>query len=194
MDFSEVVAVRRSVRKLEETMIPDDALNRVLEAGRWAPSASNSQPWRFVVVTDSDVKKEISWVCTEFSRKAWAKFSPQGARYLAERGGSWDKAYMQKIPVLIAVCYKLLENMHEELVLASAWAAVENILLAATNEGLGSCIYTFYSKKEEDRLKKILRVPDDHRIAALIQLGYASTRTPLPSRKPLKEVVSYQHF
>jgi len=194
MDFDEVVVKRRSIRKFKEEPVPEKVLKKVLDAGRWAPSAGNSQPWRFVVVTDADVKKGIAKICTEFSKKAWAKFSPERARYLVARGGSWDKSGIGRIPVLIVVCYETLERMREELVLSSAWCAIENMLLAATAEGLGSCIYTFYGVEEEDRLKEMLRVPERYRIAAMIQLGYSAVDPVLPSRKVLNEVVSYQHF
>lgn len=194
MDFSEVIVKRRSVRKLREDPVSEDAVNRVLEAGRWAPSAGNSQPWRFVVVTDFGIKQRIAEVCTEFSKKAWSRFSPERARYLAQRGGSWDKSNMGKVPVLIAVCYEVPEEIREELVLGSVWGAIENMLLAATAENLGSCIYTFYNEEEENKLKDVLRVPSECRIAALIQLGFSKADLPMPSRKPLKEIVRYQHF
>jgi len=194
MDFDEVVIKRRSIRKFKEDPVPEKVLLKVLEAGCWAPSAGNSQPWRFIVVTDVDVKQKIARVCTEFSRKAWAEFSPERARYLAARGGSWDKSIVAKIPALIAVCYVVPERMRDELILGSAWVAIENMLLAATAEGLGSCIYTFYDIEEENNLKEILRVPDGFRIAAMIQLGYAAVDPPLPSRKTLREIVSYEHF
>jgi len=194
MDFDEVVVKRRSIRKFKEKSVPEKALGKVLEAGRWAPSAGNSQPWRFIVVTDADVKQNIAKVCTEFSRKAWAEFSPERARYLAARGGSWDKSGMAKVPVLIVVCYEVLERMREEFVLGSAWCAVENMLLAATAEGLGSCIYTFYDVEEENRIKEILCVSEKFRIAAMIQLGYSAAEPPTPSRKTLNEIVSNQHF
>ncbi len=194
MDFYEVVAKRRSVRKFMEKPVPEEVLIRVLDAGRWAPSAGNTQPWHFIIITDADVKGKIAKICTEFSRKAWAEFPPQTARYLAARGGSWDKSGMTKIPVLIAVCYSVPKQMREELILGSAWCAVQNILLAATAEGLGSCIYTFYNIEEERRIKQILEVPENYRIATLIQLGYSKEEPQKPSRKELKEIVSYQHF
>lgn len=194
MDFIQVIVNRRSIRKFKEESVPEEALNTVLDAGRWAPSASNTQPWRFIVVTDASVKKRIADTCTEFSRKAWAKFSPERARYLAARGGSWDKSYMKKIPILIVVCYRCLKQMKKELLLGSTWAAIENMLLAATVVGLGSCIYTFYNVEEENRLKELLGVPEKYRVAAIIQLGYSAVNPPLPSRKLLKEIVSYQQF
>jgi len=194
MDFYEVVAKRRSIRKFKEEPVPEKLLNKVLEAGRWAPSAGNSQPWGFILVTDADVKKNIANVCTEFSRKAWVEFCPERARYLAARGGSWDKSGMAKIPVLIVVCCEVPERMREELILGSAWAAIENMLLAATAEGLGSCIYTFYDMEEENMIKEILHVPEKYRIAGMIQLGYSAVDLPAPSRKTLNEIVFYQHF
>jgi len=194
MDFDEVVVKRRSIRKFKEERVTEEVLNKVLDAGRWAPSAGNCQPWRFIVVTDADVKQNIAKIFTEFSRKAWAEFSPERARYLAARGGSWDKSSMAKIPVLIVVCYEVPERMKDELVLGSAWCAVENVLLAATAEGLGSCIYTFYGVEEENMLKEMLRVPERYRIAAVIQLGYSAAEPPAPSRKALSEIVSHQHF
>jgi len=84
--------------------------------------------------------------------------------------------------------------MREELILGSVWTAVENMLLAATAEGLGSCIYTFYNLEEEQRIKKLLGVPENYHVATMIQLGYALAKPPAPSRKSLQEITSYQHF
>jgi nitroreductase len=194
MDFSEVVVKRRSIRKFREDSVPVEVLTRVLDGGRWAPSAGNCQPWRFIVVRDVDVKGRIAETCTRFSRKAWAAFPPERVRYLAERGGTWDKSYMKHVPVLVAVCYGVPKGMREELALASVWMAVENMLLAATAEGLGSCVYTTYDSEEENALKEILWVPEQYRIATVIQLGYASVEPSSPSRKRLEEIVSYEHF
>jgi nitroreductase len=194
MNFAEAVVKRRSIRKFKENPVPEEVLNRILDAGRWAPSAGNSQPWRFVVVTEANIKRKIAANCTEFSKNAWSRFPPARARYLAERGGSWDKSSMTKIPVLVIVFCEILKQIDEELVLGSAWTAIENMLLAATADGLGSCIYTFYDKGEEDKLKEMLFAPGGYRIAAIIQLGYPKADPPLPARKALTEIVSYQRF
>ena len=172
MDFYEVVTKRRSTRKFKEEPILEMGLFRVLEAGRWAPSAGNTQPWHFIIITDANAKARVAQICMEYSRKHWTVFSSETARYLAARGGSWDKSYMARVPVLIAVCFRVPEKMREELALASAWCAIENMLLAATAEGLGSCIYTFYNTEEENRIKEILGVPENYRIAALIYTFY----------------------
>ena len=146
------------------------------------------------MVTDIEIKAKIARNCTRFSKEHWRQFPPERAKYLAARSGSWDKSYMREIPVLVVVCYKVPEKMRDELVSGSVWMAVENMLLAATDEGLGSCVYTFLNRKEEDELKQILRGDQEDRIACVIQIGYTKTSPIPPSRKQLSEIVSYEHF
>jgi nitroreductase len=194
LEFKEVIVKRRSVRKFKEDPVPKKALLNVLEAGRWAPSASNVQPWHFVVISDPLVKAEIARICTRFSKEHWRQFTPERAKYLAARGGSWDKTYMKNVPILIAVTHELPKNVGNELVLGSVWMAVENMLLAATDEGLASCVYTFLNRREESALKRVLRISATGRIACMIQLGYARTEPNPPHRKPLSEIISYEHL
>jgi nitroreductase len=194
LQFKEVVVRRRSVRKFKKDAVPGASLKKVLEAGRWAPSAGNCQPWRFLVITDPEVKAKIASNCTSFSREHWKQFSPARAKYLAARGGSWDKSYMRYVPILVSVFFESPQSVKEELVLGSVWMAVENMLLAATDEGLGSCVYTFLNKREENKLKKILHASQKDRIACIVQLGYAKTKPIPPCRKQLSEIVSYEHF
>jgi len=194
LEFKEVVVKRRSVRKFKKDAIPEESLGKVLDAGRWAPSAGNCQPWRFLVVTDSEIKAKIASNCTNFSKEHWKRFSPARAKYLAARGGSWDKSYMRGVPILVVLFYRLQENLSRELVLGSVWMAVENMLLAATDEGLGSCVYTFLNRNEENKLKHILKTGQRDRIACIVQLGYTETEPIPPCRKQLSEIVSYEHF
>jgi nitroreductase len=80
MDFQELVVKHRSVRKLKKDSVAEQLVNKVLEAGRWAPSAGNCQPWHFVVITDAEVKSRIAENCTHFGREAWKHFPPARAR------------------------------------------------------------------------------------------------------------------
>jgi nitroreductase len=194
LEFRRVVEKRRSIRKFKKDTVSKEILEDALEAGRWAPSASNSQPWHFVVITRNETKAEIAEICTRFSREHWRRFSPERAKYLAARGGSWDKSYMKDVPVLVAVCYELIENVRDELVLGSVWMSIENMLLAATDEGLGSCVYTFLNRREENQIRQVLHVSSRWRIACIIQIGYAITEPVAPSRKGLSEIVSYEHM
>jgi nitroreductase len=101
---------------------------------------------------------------------------------------------MARVPVLIVTCYETVEDVQDELLLASAWAAVENILLAAAAEDLGSCICTTLNDEEETKLKEVLEMPPAYRIATIIQIGYADGAVATPQRKKLEEIVSYQRF
>jgi nitroreductase len=84
--------------------------------------------------------------------------------------------------------------MRGKLVLGSVWMAVQNMLLAATDEGLGSCVYTFSNRQEENKLKRILHTSQRGGIACIVQLGYTKTEPIPPCRKQLSEIVSYEHF
>jgi nitroreductase len=194
MDFYEIVRNRRSTRRFKEEPVPPESLSRILDAGRWAPSGGNIQPWRFVVITDKDIKGKIAEVCTKSSSEAWRSFSKAMEGYLEKRGATPSKLYMKEIPVLVAVCYQVPERQSRDVALASAWVAIENMLLAATAEGLASCPYTTYDSKEETALKELLQVPQQYHIAAILQLGYGSAQPPPPSRKRIEEIVSYEHF
>jgi len=194
MEFKEVVNKRRSIRKFSKDCVPKESLVNILEAGRWAPSAGNCQPWHFIIITDPEARNTIAQNCTKFSKEHWMQFSPERAKYLAARGGSWDKSSMKDTPILIVISYRLSENVRDELILGSVWMAIENMLLAATDEGLGSCVYTFLNRKEEEELKEILHGNQLDRIACMIQLGYSKNEPMSPSRKPVDEIVSYEHF
>jgi nitroreductase len=193
-EFREVVVNRRSIRKFKKDPVSEENLNSILEAGRWSPSAGNTQPWHFIVVTNEKAKAKIAGICTKYSRKHWKIFPPERARYLAARNGTWDKSYMKEIPVLLVVCCEIREDVRNELAMASVWMAVENMLLAATDEGIGSCVYTFLNEREENELKHVLDVPQTHGIACMIQLGQTDAQPAEPSRKKLEEIVSYERF
>lgn len=194
MEFNDLVLKRRSVRKFKADPVPPKVLRRILEAGRWAPSGANLQPWKFIVITSAEVKNNIADVCTQYSRRVWKNFTPETARFLGGRGGTWNKSHMKVIPVLVAVCYCVTEEPLAEYALASAWAAIENMLLATTNENLAACIYTHSGRDEEEALKEVLAIPEDYHLAAIIQLGYPRKVPPMPPRKKLNEIVSYEHF
>ena len=194
MEFGELITKRRTIRKFRKDVVPEKLLRNVLEACRWAPSAGNSQPWHIIVITDLDVKTRIAEICTKYSRKHWKKFIPERTRYLAARGGTWDKSYMKDIPLLLGVTYKSEKGFLNELAQGSTWIAVENMMLAIANEELASCVYTFFNKREENEVGRFLQVPRTHRTACLLQVGYAGVEPPKPSRKELGEITSYQHF
>ena len=165
MDVLEAIRDRRSIRRYHEKDVPDEKLMQVLEAGRWAPSAHNSQPRKFIVVKNEKVRRELAQIATYGS-------------FLAEA------------PVAIAVVIDPSSSNHP---VEDGAAATENMLLAAHAIGLGSCWIGAYGSGYEDRAKQILGVSGDKRLLSLISLGYAADRGGT-TRIELGKLVSYELY
>jgi nitroreductase len=146
MDILEAIRDRRSIRSYHREDVPDEKLMQVLEAGRWAPSAHNSQCRKFIVVRNEKARKELARIATYGS-------------FLAEA------------PVAIALVIDPSLSNHP---VEDGAAATQNMLLAAHALGLGSCWIGSYGSGYEDSAKLILGIPDDKRLLSLISLGYAA--------------------
>lgn len=165
MDVLEAIRSRRSVRSYRGDPVPEDVLTQVLEAGRWAPSSGNRQPWEFVVVREEKVRLRL------------AEMAPFG-RFMAEA------------PVTVAVVVDPQGSSHA---VEDGAAASQNILLAAHALGLGSCWIGSYGSSYEDSAKDVLGIPPSRRILSLISVGYAA-ESPRAGRRDLSEVVSYERY
>ena len=155
---------RRSIRKYQQKPIPKQLITDVLEAAKWAPSAHNAQPWRFIVLTEPVGKRNLSKVMAE----AWAED-------VAKDGQRIDKAIISAkverfatAPALILACFTM-DGMHEQpdqkrqnverdLALESLGAAIQNILLTAHAKGLGACWFCAPAFCKEN-VRKILKIP-----------------------------------
>ena len=169
MEFMEVIAKRRSVRAYKSQEISKETLSKILEAARLAPSASNRQPWKFVVVRDPEKRQELA---------------------KAARGQS----FVGEAPIVIAGVALEPERMMSCKVPAYAVdlaIALEHIALAAQDEGLGTCWIGAFSQEE---VKKILGVPDSYKVVALMPVGYPQDAPRLKVRKPMEEIVCYEKF
>jgi nitroreductase len=195
LEFYEAVRQRRSVRRFRtDGEVGDGVVWRLVEAASMAPSAGNSQPWRFVIVRDGVLLRRLAEVNTRFSRLAWEAFDSETARDVASRGGRWDKSYVAELPGVIVVCYGVgVKNIPDELMLASTWCAIENMLLAATAEGLGSCPYTLF-RREEKAVKELFGVPEDYRIACIVHVGHALDVPKPPPKREVDEIVGHDRF
>lgn len=166
MDTWDAIRARRNVRSYRPDPLPDGDLQRIAEAGWRSPSASNRQPWDFVIVTDPHRLQELSTV--------W-----QGARHIA----SAPAAIALVAPVPPDERRKLLDQYD----LGQATMAM---MLAATDLGIGT---GHSAVGDQDTARAILGVPDDHIVAYLLGVGYPADRplTPItkPDRRPFDEVV-----
>ena len=168
MNVMEAIKKRCSVRNYQDRAVETEKLESILEAARLAPSASNRQEWRFIVVRDKDIRQRLM----------------QAAK---------DQAFVGQAPVVIAACAKTDSHVMtcgQQCYPIDVAIAIEHMALKATEEGLGTCwIGAFY----EDKVKEILGIPEkDIRVVALLALGYPVKLRPNPKdRLRLKEIVMY---
>lgn len=168
MEVMEAIRARRSIRQYQNRPVAEEVLHEILEAARLAPSARNRQDWRFVVVNDQ----------------------AQIQRVAAAAG----QAFLATAPVIIAGVALEPEGVMRCGVPRYAVdlaIAMTNITLAATALGLGTCWIGSFDQKE---VKKILQIPEAYKVVELMPLGYPAEQPAARPRKPLAEVVSYNHF
>jgi nitroreductase len=174
VDFSEVIRTRRSVRSFKRDPIPEDVLSTILNAARIAPSGSNRQPWRFILVTDDMLKQKMISACNdqEFIAQAPAIVVACGQKLPINRGG-----YMGEMSMLLDVSI-----------------AFTHLILAARAEGLGTCWIGSFNNGE---IKKLLHIPDEYEVVAATPLGFPENENAFSQtskRKTLDEIVSTNKF
>ena len=160
----EAIRKRRSVRKFEPKPIPEEIIKDILDCARLAPTAINIQPWLFGAVTDPDFKRQI------------ADITDHG-KFIRD----------------CAVCFAVFTDPTKKYFLEDGCAATENILLACTAYGIGSCWVAGHKKAYVDSIRKLLNVPEPYTLIALIAAGY-SNEQPSPHKKSLDEVIFFNKF
>ena len=181
MTFNELIHARQSVRRYAGTPVETEKITKCLEAARLAPSASNSQPWKFIVVDQEPLRTEV----------AKATFSDI----------QLINKYTMQAPLLIVIVLekaKLFTQVamlikKKEWPLIDIGIAAEHFCLQATELGLGSCMIGWF---EEDKIKKLLQIPSDKSIGLVISLGYALEGYPQRTkiRKSIEEIVKYNKY
>jgi len=167
MSLVDVILGRRSIRRYEQKEIPKDVLNQILEAGRQAPSAANRQPWHFIVITDYEIKKELSKGVVNRHIKNSA-FTVVGCAYT----GLWNIGTRKWSIVGTSI-------------------ALENMVIAAWAMGVGSC---WIGDFRENKVKQLLNIPDKWKVVALVSFGYPAERPEAKRRKPIEEIVGFNRF
>ena len=169
MDVHEAIAKRYSVRSYQDKPVEAEKLARVLEAARLAPSGSNRQPWKFVVVTDADTRANMVPACRDQQFVGTAPVVIAGVGLMPDRVMGCD---VPGDPVDVAI-------------------ALEHIALAAVAEGLGTCwIGAFH----QDQVRQVLGVPDTAKVIEVMALGYPADQPRAKDRKPLEAIVCYERF
>jgi nitroreductase len=178
-DFLELIISRQSDRKYSDRQIEKDKLDRIIEAGRMAPSACNAQPWKFIVVNDPELVLKVADAAT--------------AKLIGMNG------FVAQAPVIIVIVREkpnlsskigaTIKN--KDYSLFDIGIATENICLQAKAEGIGSCIIGWF---DEEIIRKLLEIPRSKRVELLITLGYSLSEQRDKRRKPAEEKVSYNKY
>ena len=171
MDVFEAIQERRSIRSYQDKPVPRVLLEKILEAGRLAPSAKNFEPWHFIAVTDATKRKVLS-------------------------GGTWAK-FLTQSPLVIVACGD--KKTSPDWYAIDVALAVENMVLTAVSEGLGTCCVGSFNEKN---IKSTLKIPEKFEIIVMLAVGYPANHIDLSSkllnivrtRKSLSEVASEEEF
>jgi nitroreductase len=178
----EAIKKRRSVRAYETKSIPRNILNEIIDAGNDAPSAQNSQPWRFVVVEDREVRKKLLGAALPQAKKITEMvkdIDPNRYELMKKRYAELPDPVYYSAPAIVFVVGNGRYAAH------SCPLACENMMLAAQSLGLGSCWVGFGAMVTEDQeVRIILELKEDEAIFGPILLGYPKGETKRPPKKP----------
>jgi len=170
MTVMEAIKARKSVRAFEKRSVEDEKLNAVLEAARLAPSASNRQEWRFVVVRDEGTRAKLAKAAN-------------------------NQKFLGEAPVVIAACAETdahVMSCGQECYPIDVAIALDHITLAAVELGLGTCWIGAFSEAE---VKKVLGIPDGVRVVELMPLGYpADPEAKEKNRLSFDEIIHWEQW
>ncbi|MBT3274572.1 MAG: nitroreductase [Spirochaetales bacterium] len=170
MDIYELIALRKSVRSYQPKAIENDKLDRVLDAGRMAPSARNLQEWRFIVVTEEKVRRD-----------------------LAETSGSYE--FIAQAPAVIVCCAETDQYVMRcglPCFSIDVAIAMDHMTLAAVAEGLGTC---WIGGFDAEKVKEILGIPEDIVVVEMLPIGYPENPgLKEKSRMSLGDIVRYEKW
>ena len=187
MNAYEAIITRRSTRKYRQDAIEPDKLQKIIEAGRCAPSGGNNQTNHFLVVQNAEILAKL----TSLAEAAFAKMTVNENTYpslknsiLASQKGGYVFNYRAPVLIIVANRKDYVNNM------ADSVAAIENMMIAANALDLGSCyINQLYWLNEDPALLTTLRelgLKEEERVYASMTIGYAAAESGLPNRKPLE--------
>jgi nitroreductase len=175
----EIIQNRQSDRSYTDKPVENEKLERIVEAGRLAPSACNAQPWKFIIVTDPELRNQLSVAASAklLSMNMFVHQAPvqiivvrEKANISSRLGGTVKKKDYSLIDIGIAS---------------------ENICLQARAEGLGSCMIGWF---DESQVRKILNIPRSKRVELIITIGYPAKEPREKKRKTTGDVISWNRY
>jgi nitroreductase len=169
MDVYTAISQRRSVRAYKDRAVEDEKLKKVLDAARLAPSASNRQEWKFVVVRDKNTREKLS-------------------------RAALGQTFVAQAPVVIVACATETERVMacgQSAYTVDVSIACAYMTLQACELGLGTCWLGAFHEYE---VKDILKIPSQIRVVTMMPLGYPDQPPSVKSRKSLDKIVCYEKY
>ncbi len=206
MDLFDAIQGRKSIRRFKDTPVPEEDIKQILNAGRLAPSANNTQPWSFVVIKDREMLKKMAEAAREMIDRMvpFAENEKQAQRLAAYKGNYYT--FFEHAPVVVAVLTEAYDAGTDRLLarmgysaedikrlrplpgLQSVSAAIQNMLLMVHALGYGSCWMTGPLVAQE-AFEKLLGFEKEKSIVALLPIGVPAENPPARTRKPLEEMM-----
>jgi nitroreductase len=206
MDLFDAIQERKSIRRYKQVPVPDEDIRKILDAGRWAPSANNIQPWSFIVIKDNEILGSMADAVRDMIDRMvpYAESEKQAQRLAAYKGNYYT--FFENAPVVIAVCMEAYDAGTDRLLskmgysaddikrlrplpgLQSVAAAIQNMLLAIHALGYGSCWMTGPLVAQE-AFEKLLGFGKERSLAALLPMGVPDENPPSRPRKPVEEMM-----
>ncbi len=165
MDCIDQVLNRRSIRRFKNEPVSEQVISNILEAGRRAPTATNQQPWHFVVARDYAEKEACTY-------------------------GGFNR-FVTEAPFVVVGLYRKSEVIIEKLSLMDVTIALQNMVVAAWVQGVGSC---WMGAFDESKLRDTLNLPADARIVGAVAFGIPDEIPSQPPKKPLSETVHFDKW
>ena len=199
MDVFEALYTTRAMRRVSEDPIPDDILKQMVDAGIRAPSGSNRQGWKFIVVTDPEIRNQLG----DLYREAWDFYVKEfyGGTADLEASNVLDDEKAKQVVRITKSATWLSENFHKVpamfIVLSrndptgsSIFPAIWSIMLAGRAHGIGTCLTTVLGMFKPKKAFELLNIPNDKgwKIDAVITAGYPLGKWGVAKRKPVDQV------
>ena len=181
----EAIKSRRAIRSFEDKPVPDSAIQTMLEAATYAPSAINIQPWKFTIITNKELMKQLSDTAKPALIRMLPDVGDEGLMGLKKRLSDPNYNIFYNAPLLIFV-----SGIKSPYAIYDCSMAAQNMMLAAFTLGVGSCwIGTAVRLANDPKVKAELGVPNDHEVHAAIVFGYPKGGFPKAPEKRRAQIL-----
>jgi len=199
LSLQEAIYNCRAMRRLETREVPEELLLKLIDAANQAPSGSNAQMARWVVVRDPAVKQRLADLNRKHAEPYIAPNLENPASDKQKRmldAVVWQMNHMHEIPALIVACFEYPEKVDGMGVYrgsGSVWPGIQNLLLTARSLGLGAAPTTL-ALREQDAVREALNLPETFAALCLIPVGYPSGKFGPVSRRPVEEIMRFDRW